>query len=128
LYRSCDRGLLLRRIERRWCTNRIAKDRTTRDKHEQRLLANIGKLSRRIANKKLVKLNKINQAIGFNKINQAIGCLNERYPRVARLLQTCPRSADRKLQRYGRSRQTQERAAARRLLPAQNQPQGPLGR
>ena len=54
---------------------RIAKDRAIRDKHEQRLLADIDKLSRRIANKRLVKL---------DKINQAIGRLKERYPRVAR--------------------------------------------
>jgi transposase len=54
---------------------RIAKDRAIRDKHEQRLLADIDKLSRRIANKKLVK---------HDKINQAIGRLKERYPRVAR--------------------------------------------
>ena len=33
-------------------SNRIAKDRAIRDKHEQRLLADIDKLSRRIANKK----------------------------------------------------------------------------
>jgi transposase len=54
---------------------RIAKDRAIRDKHEQRLLADIDKLSRRIANKRLVKP---------EKINQAIGRLKERYPRVAR--------------------------------------------
>jgi transposase len=54
---------------------RIAKDRAIRDKHEQRLLVDIGKLSSRIANKKLVKP---------EKINQAIGRLKERYPRVAR--------------------------------------------
>src|SRR6516162_8499625 len=54
---------------------RIAKDRAIRDKHEQRLLADIDKLSRRIANKRLVKP---------DKINQAIGRLKERYPRVAR--------------------------------------------
>jgi transposase len=54
---------------------RIAKDRAIRDKHERRLLADIDKLSRRIANKKLIKP---------DKINQAIGRLKERYPRVAR--------------------------------------------
>jgi transposase len=54
---------------------RIAKDRAIRDKHEQRLLADIDKLARRIADKKLVKP---------DKINQAIGRLKERYPRVAR--------------------------------------------
>ena len=54
---------------------RIAKDRAIRDKHEQRLRADIDKLARRIADKKLVKP---------DKINQAIGRLKERYPRVAR--------------------------------------------
>jgi transposase len=54
---------------------RIAKDQAIRVKHEQRLLADIDKLARRIADKKLVKP---------DKINQAIGRLKERYPRVAR--------------------------------------------
>src|SRR6266571_6264508 len=54
---------------------RIAKDCAIRAKHEQRLLVDIDKLSRRIADKKLVKP---------DKINQAIGRLKERYPRVAR--------------------------------------------
>jgi transposase len=54
---------------------RIAKDRAIRSKHEQRLRADIDKLSRRIADKGLIKP---------DKINQAIGRLNERYPRVAR--------------------------------------------
>jgi transposase len=54
---------------------RIAKDRAIRSKHEQRLLADIDKLSRRIADKRLIKA---------DKINQAIGRLKERYPRVAR--------------------------------------------
>jgi len=54
---------------------RIAKDRAIRTKHEARLRADIDKLSQRIADKKLVKP---------DKINQAIGRLKERYPRVAR--------------------------------------------
>jgi transposase len=54
---------------------RIAKDAAIRAKHEQRLLVDIDKLSRRIADKKLVKR---------DKIDQAIGRLKERYPRVAR--------------------------------------------
>jgi transposase len=54
---------------------RIAKDRAIRVKHERRLLVDLDKLSRRIADKKLVKP---------DKINQAIGRLKERYPRVAR--------------------------------------------
>lgn len=54
---------------------RIAKDRAIRAKHEQQLLADIEKLSQRIAKGNLVKA---------EKINQAIGRLCERYPRVAR--------------------------------------------
>ena len=54
---------------------RIAKDRAIRAKHEALLLADIEKLSQRVANRQLVKL---------EKINQAIGRLRERYPRVAR--------------------------------------------
>src|SRR6266849_616116 len=54
---------------------RIAKDAAIRAKHERRLLAEIDKLSRRIADGRLVKR---------DKINQAIGRLKERYPRVAR--------------------------------------------
>jgi transposase len=54
---------------------RIAKDRAIRSKQEARLLVDIEKLSLRVANKKLVKP---------EKINQAIGRLLERYPRVAR--------------------------------------------
>jgi transposase len=54
---------------------RIAKDCAIRTKQERRLLVDIDKLSRRIADKKLVKP---------DKINQAIGRLKERYPRVAR--------------------------------------------
>ncbi len=54
---------------------RIAKDRAIRTKREARLRADIDKLSQRIADKKLVKP---------DKINQAVGRLKERYPRVAR--------------------------------------------
>jgi transposase len=54
---------------------RIAKDRAIRSKQEGRLRADIDKLAKRIANGKLVKV---------AKINQAIGRLKERYPRVAR--------------------------------------------
>jgi transposase len=54
---------------------RIAKDRAIRAKHEALLLADIEKLSQRVANRQLVKP---------EKINQAIGRLRERYPRVAR--------------------------------------------
>src|SRR5215472_6751375 len=54
---------------------RIAKDRAIRTKQEGRLRADIDKLAKRIADGKLVKV---------AKINQAIGRLKERYPRVAR--------------------------------------------
>jgi transposase len=54
---------------------RIAKDRAIRGKQEGRLRADIDKLAKRIADGRLVKL---------AKINQAIGRLKERYPRVAR--------------------------------------------
>jgi transposase len=54
---------------------RIAKDRAIRAKHEERLRAEIDKLTQRIANGRLVNV---------AKINQAIGRLKERYPRVAR--------------------------------------------
>jgi transposase len=54
---------------------RVSKDRAIRTKQEARLLADIEKLAQRVANKKLVKP---------AKINQAIGRLQERYPRVAR--------------------------------------------
>jgi transposase len=54
---------------------RIAKDRAIRTKKEGRLRADIDKLAKRIADKKLVQA---------EKINQAIGRLKERYPRVAR--------------------------------------------
>jgi Transposase DDE domain len=54
---------------------RIAKDRAIRTKQEARLRADIDKLAKRIADGRLVKA---------AKINQAIGRLKERYPRVAR--------------------------------------------
>ena len=54
---------------------RIAKDRAIRAKQEARLRADIDKLAKRIADARLVKA---------AKINQAIGRLKERYPRVAR--------------------------------------------
>jgi hypothetical protein len=54
---------------------RIAKDRAIRTKQEGRLRADLDKLAKRVAENKLVKA---------EKINQAIGRLKERYPRVAR--------------------------------------------
>jgi hypothetical protein len=57
---------------------RVAKDRAIRTKQEGRLCADIDKLTRRVADGKLVKA---------DKINQAIGRLKERYTRVARYFQ-----------------------------------------
>ena len=54
---------------------RIAKDRAIRTKQEGRLRADLERLAKRVAEKKLVKA---------EKVNQAIGRLKERYPRVAR--------------------------------------------
>lgn len=54
---------------------RIPKDRAIRAKQEVRLRADIDRLAERIAQRRLVKP---------EKINQAIGRLKERYPRVAR--------------------------------------------
>src|SRR5271167_4475533 len=54
---------------------RIAKDRAIRTKQEGRLRADLDRLAKRVAEKKLVKA---------EKVNQAIGRLKERYPRVAR--------------------------------------------
>jgi transposase len=54
---------------------RVAKDRAIRDKHEQRLLADLGKLQRRVAQGRLRQP---------GKIQEAIGRLKERHPRVAR--------------------------------------------
>jgi transposase len=54
---------------------REAKDRAIREKHEQRWLADLGKLQARVARGKLK-----NAA----KVHEALGRLKERYPRVAR--------------------------------------------
>jgi transposase len=54
---------------------RVAKDSAIRTKHEARLRADVDKLTKRVATKKL---------IDPDKINQAVGRLKERYPRVAR--------------------------------------------
>ncbi len=54
---------------------RIAKDRAIRAKHEQRLLVDLDKLQKRLVEGRLVKP---------QKIGEAIGRLKERYPRVAR--------------------------------------------
>jgi transposase len=54
---------------------RVAKDLAIRTKHEARLRGDLDKLTKRVADKKLVDP---------GKINQAIGRLKERYPRVAR--------------------------------------------
>lgn len=54
---------------------RIAKDRAIREKQEGRFLADVGKLSTRVATGKLS---------AEEKVGEAIGRLKERYPRVAR--------------------------------------------
>lgn len=54
---------------------REEKDRAIRDKHEQRLLADLGKLKKRVATGKLKDA---------AKVHEVIGRLKERYPRVAR--------------------------------------------
>jgi len=54
---------------------RIEKDRAIRDKHEQRLLADLRKLQARVAQRRLRNAGKIQEAIGW---------LKERYSRVAR--------------------------------------------
>jgi transposase len=54
---------------------RIAKDKAIREKHEQRLIADLEKLGKRIATGRLIKA---------KEINEAIGRLKERYPRVGR--------------------------------------------
>jgi transposase len=54
---------------------REAKDRAIREKHEQRFLADLGKLQARVATGKLKEA---------PKVHQAIGRLKERYSRVAR--------------------------------------------
>jgi transposase len=54
---------------------RVEKDRAIRDKHEQRLLADLSKLQARVARGRLRDA---------SKVQEAIGRLKERYPRVAR--------------------------------------------
>jgi len=66
---------------------RIPKDRAIRTRQEVRLRADIDSLAKRIAQRRLVKP---------DKINQAIGRLKERYPRVARYFDLAydPRTAN----------------------------------
>ncbi len=54
---------------------RTQKDKAIREKQEQRFVADLDKLAKRVANGRLVK---------SEKIGEAIGRLKERYPRVAR--------------------------------------------
>jgi len=54
---------------------RIEKDKAIREKQEQRLIADLEKLSKRVADGRLSKA---------NEVSEAIGRLKERYPRVAR--------------------------------------------
>lgn len=56
-------------------TERIAKDRAIREKHEQRLLVELKKLEAR---------GKAGKLVDERKVHQRIGRLKERYPRVAR--------------------------------------------
>lgn len=53
---------------------RQAKDRAIREKQEARLLADLGRLQKRVAKKRLAEA----------KIHEAVGRLKERYPQVAR--------------------------------------------
>jgi transposase len=59
-------------------SERVEKDRAIRRKQEQRMLADLGRLRRRIAKGRLKKP---------VKIGEAIGRIKERYPRVARYYQ-----------------------------------------
>jgi hypothetical protein len=54
---------------------RIEKDKAIREKQEQRLIADLEKLSKRVANGRLSEP---------KEVGEAIGRLKERYPRVAR--------------------------------------------
>lgn len=56
-------------------SERIEKDRAIREKQQRRLLVDLEKLAKRIEKGRLVKA---------DKVSQAIGRLKERYPRVAR--------------------------------------------
>lgn len=56
-------------------SERVAKDRGIREKQEKRLLRDLDKLTERMEKRRLVKP---------DKIHEAIGRLKERYPRVAR--------------------------------------------
>lgn len=58
---------------------RQAKDQAIREKQEKRLLNDLGRLHKRVANKRIQE----------NKIHEAIGRLKERYPRVARYYRLC---------------------------------------
>jgi len=68
---------------------RETKDRAIREKHEKRLLADVGRLQKRIAAGRLVN---------EDKIHQAIGRLRERYPRVGRYYTITYDAATRSLQ------------------------------
>jgi transposase len=70
LVRSEGKNYVLCRSEQR-----IEKDKAIREKQEQRLIADLEKLSKRIANGRLSEA---------KEVGEAIGRLKERYPRVAR--------------------------------------------
>jgi len=67
---------------------RQEKDRTMREKQEGKLLADLGKLKRRIETGRLKRA---------EKIHQAVGRLKERYPRVARYYVIAPILEDKTL-------------------------------
>ncbi len=98
---------------------RIAKDRAIRTKQEGRLRADIDKLARRVADGKLVKA---------DKINQAIGRLQERYPRVARYFRISHDPQTATLVCKFDADQTCQGRTARWLLSDQDRSQGPLRR
>jgi len=79
--RDGDQTYVLCRSEQR-----IPKDRAIRTRQEAKLRTDIAALAKRIAERRLVKT---------DKINQAIGRLKERYPRVARYFEIAyePRTA-----------------------------------
>jgi transposase len=82
---------------------REAKDRAIRDKHEQRLLADLERLSARVATGKLRD---------ETKVHQAIGRLKERYSRVARYYEV---SYDATARTLSFVEQAQKKEVAKRL-------------
>ncbi len=69
-------------------SERIEKDRAIRKKQEKRVLADLDKLAKRIEQGRLVKA---------EKVSEAIGRLKERYPRVARYYKMTYEQGERRL-------------------------------